>query len=50
MNKSILVSLSFVLLMACGKKEKENEEYNPFRLMIQTEEKENFTILKLLPL
>jgi len=29
MNKSILVSLSFALLMACGKKEKENEEYNP---------------------
>ncbi|MGV9004489.1 c-type cytochrome [Flavobacterium sp.] len=29
MNKSILVSLSFALLLACGKKEKENEEYNP---------------------
>lgn len=29
MNKSILVSLSFALLLACGKKEKDNEEYNP---------------------
>ena len=29
MNKSILVSLSFALLLACGKKEKQNDEYNP---------------------
>ena len=29
MNKSILVSLSFALLLACGKKEKQNDDYNP---------------------
>ena len=29
MNKSILVSLSFALLMACGKKEKNNEDFSP---------------------
>jgi len=37
MNKSILVSLSFALLLACGKKEKEKEEYNPGAATTETE-------------